>query len=316
MICPNCHDDLLATGETVEASEIGDDALFCSECGQKIIKVKEPEVKENSTVGSRIQNKKNKKQDSNKKTMIIAGVIVAIVIVVVTCFVCYFLFFRASDDSSTSSGEETTSEKKDTKIELEETSLTLKVGETEYIEANMDCKYTVKDETICEVDSFGTVKGLKAGKTTVKCEGENGTTVTCKITVEEIAKNNEISYDVVNEVKKIKELYNDTQEHINSYSVEKDNNMTFYKDNDNLKKVVVNSDSDWNYTREYFFEKNNIYFVFIYGNNEEYRYYFKDGIMIRYIDTVKNVYDYGNIFSYKWDRELNQEIEKLSTYSH
>ena len=170
MICPNCH------------SEVGDDALFCSECGQKIIKVKEPEVKENSTVGSRIQNKKNKKQDSNKKTMIIAGVIVAIVIITVAC---YFLFFRTTDDSSTSSGEETTSEKKDTKIELEETSLTLKVGETEYIEANMDCKYTVKDETICEVDSFGTVKGLKAGKTTVKCEGENGTTVTCKITVEE-----------------------------------------------------------------------------------------------------------------------------------
>lgn len=49
----------------------------------------------------------------------------------------------------------------------------------------MDCQYTVKDSSICEIDSFGTVKGLKVGKTTVTCKGDNGTTATCKITVEE-----------------------------------------------------------------------------------------------------------------------------------
>lgn len=171
MICPNCH------------SEISDEALFCSECGQKIIKVEEPVDKRVSSVGSRVQNREKKKQDNNKKAMMIIGVVAAILIVAIAC---YFLFFKKSDDKSeTAVTEETTTEKNDTKIKLKKSSITLKVGDTDYIEANIDCKYTVKDESICKVDSFGTVKGLKAGKTTVTCKGENGTKATCKITVEE-----------------------------------------------------------------------------------------------------------------------------------
>ena len=172
MICPNCH------------SEIRDDALFCSECGQKIIKVEEPKVDQGSSVGSRVQNRKKKKEGNNQKTIIIVGVIAAIIIIAVAC---YFLFFKKADDKNDSTAKEETTEttKSYKKIKLEESSLTLKVGETEYIEANMDCTYKVKDDSICEVDSFGTVKGLKAGKTTVTCKGDNGTTTTCKITVEE-----------------------------------------------------------------------------------------------------------------------------------
>lgn len=174
MICPNCH------------NEISDDALFCSECGQKIIKVTDPKENETSSVGSRVQNREKKKQTSNKKIIIIVGAIAAIVIVVV---ICYFLFFRGSNDASNDESKTATSDEstvvEETQIKLEESSITLKVGETDYIEANIDCTYTVKDDSICEVDSFGTVKGLKAGKTTVTCKGENGTKATCKITVEE-----------------------------------------------------------------------------------------------------------------------------------
>lgn len=167
MKCPYCH------------SEINDEALFCSECGKKI--VQESPV---SSAGSRVQNRQSKIQNSNKKSMLIIGIIAAGIVIGA---ICYFLLFKDTDEKSSTTSKEETTEKteSDDKIELEADSLTVKVGETEYIVANMDCTYSVKDETICEVDQFGTVKGLKAGKTTVTCKGENGTKATCKITVEE-----------------------------------------------------------------------------------------------------------------------------------
>lgn len=225
MICPNCH------------SEIRDDALFCSECGQKIIKVEEPRVEKSTSAYSRVQNRKIK-QKNNRQTMIIIGVVAALVVVVVTC---YFLFFKKADDKSDVAVKEEkteTTEKSTKKIKLEESSLTLKVGETEYIEANMDCQYTVKDSSICEVDSFGTVKGLKVVKTIVTCKGENGTKVICRIDViqNDDIDNESVTYDVEAEVKTIRELYNTTQKKQDSYRKVAKQNMTVYKENDDTKK--------------------------------------------------------------------------------
>lgn len=167
MKCPYCH------------SEINDEAVYCSECGKKIV-----QETLNSSVGSRVQNRQTKTQNKNNKVMLIIGVIA---IGILIGAICYFLLFKDTDEKSDTVKKEATTEKteSDEKIELEADSLTVKVGETEYIEANMDCTYSVKDETVCEVDQFGTVKGLKAGETTVTCKGENGTKATCKITVEE-----------------------------------------------------------------------------------------------------------------------------------
>ena len=53
--------------------------------------------------------------------------------------------------------------------------------------------------------------------------------------------------------------------------------------------------SGWNYSREYFFKNDKLYFALIYDGTEEHRLYFSDDILIRYIDNNKNTYDYGNI---------------------
>lgn len=161
MKCPKCK------------SEIRDDALFCSECGTKIEK--------ETTMNSRVAKREQQKQSQNKKTVTIVAIVALVVIIVIGC---YFLFFKGDQSSEE---KQTTTEKTETttkKIKLKKTKLTIKVGETEYIEANMDCQYKVKDTSICEVDSFGTVKGLKEGTTTVTCTADNKTQATCQITVQ------------------------------------------------------------------------------------------------------------------------------------
>ena len=163
MICPKCK------------SEISDDALFCSECGAKIEKTEVP-------VQSRVAKREQQKQNKNKQTLTIVAIVVLVAVILLGC---YFLFFKGDDskeETSPATAEKTETSTK--QIKLENKKLTIKVGETAYIEANMDCTYKVKDSSICEVDSFGTVKGLKEGKTTVVCTGENKTTVTCTIVVE------------------------------------------------------------------------------------------------------------------------------------
>ena len=163
MKCPKCK------------SEISDDALFCSECGTKIEKKEEP-------VHSRVAKREQQKQNQNKQILTIVAIVVMVAVILLGC---YFLFFKG--DNTKEKTSTTTSEKTETsikQIKLDNKMLTIKVGETGYIEANMDCTYKVKDASICEVDSFGTVKGLKEGKTTVVCTGENKTKVTCTIVVE------------------------------------------------------------------------------------------------------------------------------------
>lgn len=200
-------------------------------------------------------------------------------------------------------------------IKLEKESITLENGNIAYIEANMDCTYVVKDQSICSVDSFGTVKGLKAGTTTVTCIADNKTKATCQITVKEkgIIQQQE-TYDVDEEVKKIRILYNEIQTKIDSLKKDEQNNIVIYRDNNQIKKIIKKADQQWNYTREYYYDNDQLYFVFIYGNKEEYRYYYKDDVLIRYIDFEKVVYDYGEIPSLKWDNELAQDKKQLKQY--
>ena len=176
MICPKCK------------SEISDDALFCSECGAKIEKTEVP-------VQSRVAKREQQKQNKNKQTLTIVAIVVLVAVILLGC---YFLFFKGDDskeETSPATAEKTETSTK--QIKLENKKLTIKVGETAYIEANMDCTYKVKGSSICEVDSFGTVKGLKEGKTTVVCTGENKTKVTCTIVVEKDEDQSTVTGDYV-----------------------------------------------------------------------------------------------------------------------
>lgn len=61
------------------------------------------------------------------------------------------------------------------------------------------------------------------------------------------------------------------------------------------KKFVLSNGTDgWNYSRQYYFHDGDLYFAFVFNGTEEHRLYFKDGVLIRYIDENKNVYEYGN----------------------
>lgn len=69
----------------------------------------------------------------------------------------------------------------------------------------------------------------------------------------------------------------------------------YYSPTESEEKYVLSKGTDgWNYAREYYFHDGELYFAFVFDGTEEHRLYFKDGVMIRYIDENKNVYDYGN----------------------
>lgn len=83
----------------------------------------------------------------------------------------------------------------------------------------------------------------------------------------------------------------------------------YYSPTESDEKFVISKGTDdWNYSREYYFHDGLLYFVFIFNGSEEHRLYFKDNVMIRYIDENKNVYDYGNTSDfYDWeDRALSE----------
>ena len=62
-----------------------------------------------------------------------------------------------------------------------------------------------------------------------------------------------------------------------------------------IKGVIPADYDDWGYTREYYYHDHELYFAFLFAGSEEYRLYFKDGKVIRYIDANGTVYDYGDI---------------------
>lgn len=55
-----------------------------------------------------------------------------------------------------------------------------------------------------------------------------------------------------------------------------------------------------------------MYFAFVFNGTEEHRLYFKDGVMIRYIDENKNIYDYGNTSDfYDWESKVLSESKQF-----
>ena len=115
--------------------------------------------------------------------------------------------------------------------------------------------------------------------------------------------------DVESEVATIRDYYYTTQNNLGSYMLEEHQNLTMYHEAGYPVKIFVKSGyNDWDYTREYFYHDQELYFAFVYNNNEQHRLYFKDGIMIRYIDENGNTYDYGSLDAYSdWADNVKNE---------
>ncbi len=102
------------------------------------------------------------------------------------------------------------------------------------------------------------------------------------------------NFDVEKEVEYIRKLYYETQENVDNFLQNEIDGITYYLDKEELVKAIVKSGvGNSPYTRNYYYEEGKIYFAFIFNGTEEYRFYFKDNCLIRYIDSTKTVYDYG-----------------------
>ncbi len=102
--------------------------------------------------------------------------------------------------------------------------------------------------------------------------------------------------DVEAEVAQIREWYYDTQERQDSLiCCEYTQGIYYFEYGYAIKGVIPADYDDWGYTREYYYHDHELYFAFLFAGSEEYRLYFKDGKVIRYIDANGTVYDYGDI---------------------
>ena len=102
--------------------------------------------------------------------------------------------------------------------------------------------------------------------------------------------------DVEAEVAQIREWYYDTQERQDFLMYcEYEQGKYYFEGGYAIKGVIPAGYNNWGYTREYYYHDQKLYFAFLFAGNEEYRIYFKDGKVMRYVDSNGTVYDYGNI---------------------
>ena len=68
-------------------------------------------------------------------------------------------------------------------LHIDKDKVTLEIGESTTIKANLKCTYTVQDASICKINQEGTITALAAGKTKIFCISESGKKETVKVTV-------------------------------------------------------------------------------------------------------------------------------------
>lgn len=120
----------------------------------------------------------------------------------------------------------------------------------------------------------------------------------------------EILINVEDEVKNIKNKYNSFQEE-DIYPTENaiNSNILMYYKNDIIVAIkVLKGYDEIGYTRIYYFDENmKLYFAFLYNDDNKYRIYFKDDIVIRYIENT-TVYDlYDNLWRCEWEQFVLKE---------
>ena len=113
--------------------------------------------------------------------------------------------------------------------------------------------------------------------------------------------------NVEDEVKKIRNDYNNIQRQKGDprqHPVDK-NTKVYYMEDKVVSIEVASGYNDIGYSRIYYFDDNNkLYFTFIFDKKKENRLYFKNDILIRYIDENGEIFNlYENLESCIW-REL------------
>ena len=98
--------------------------------------------------------------------------------------------------------------------------------------------------------------------------------------------------DIDAEVEQIRDWYYDTQNNIDNllYSGYPDNIDCYFDGAYPAKVIVPAGYNNSNYTREYFYHDQKLYFVFAYNSSgDEHRIYVKDGNVIRHINGETTV---------------------------
>lgn len=196
-------------------------------------------------------------------------------------------------------------------------------------ESKKDLIWSSSDEAVATV-SNGMVTAKAEGQSTVTAMLPTGEKATCSVIVKQKSEQNNIAavteapkttqtpkatqppkvtqppketqppqssakgYDVEAEVKQIRAWYYATQEDPGSFTHNSEV-LRYKKNNVTTKFSVPASYNNWNYDRWYFYNDDKLYFAFVFKGKEEYRLYFKDDTLIRYIDNNGVTYNYGDI---------------------
>lgn len=122
-------------------------------------------------------------------------------------------------------------------------------------------------------------------------------------------------FDLADEIKQIQRTYNDFQENKNKAlhsSVYPQ--ISFYYVLNKIASIEIQGGyKNINYSRIYYFNENNqLYFAFIFDKLKENRLYFKDNILIRYIDESGETYDlYDNLDTCEWEEFALKESYEI-----
>lgn len=162
MLCPKCHNRI------VKGSS------FCHICGEPI-----PQQKVEKTILSRVKQKEEIKKEKSKKRKYVA--IIFFLIIVIAVIAGIYLFFNMNKPSYSS--DNIVSQQVEKALHIDKDKLTLEIGESTTIKANLKCTYTVQDASVCKIDQEGTITALAAGKTKIFCVSESGKKETVKVTV-------------------------------------------------------------------------------------------------------------------------------------
>lgn len=107
--------------------------------------------------------------------------------------------------------------------------------------------------------------------------------------------------DIEAEVENIRKLYYDTQENIiDMDQIDITSGTVGYSEGGEVRKIVcVQGENGFEYSREYFISNGEVYFVFVYKGSEEYRLYFLNDQLIRYIDEKSVTHDADEVKDYR-----------------
>ena len=114
----------------------------------------------------------------------------------------------------------------------------------------------------------------------------------------------------------IREIYNNTMAVLSECIVESDGRdgikYYFYESYDNLVRVDVPADSEFDYDRNYYFDNGKLCFALVFkGMNNENRLYFKDDTLIRW--KYNQEFTMDNAHDNSQYREWNIKVQKDAT---